>query len=77
MSLIPVLIFIVLPVALVIVAWRVRPAVDQSEKLGDPYGANLVARGLFEKQESRNGVQNREEGEPVAYSFGTLKRRRR
>ena len=77
MALIPVLIFIVLPVALLALAWRVRPVVDTSETPGDPYGAGLVARGLFEKAVESRPLQNREEVEPVKYALGTLKRQQR
>ncbi|WP_221088968.1 hypothetical protein [Deinococcus aquaedulcis] len=42
-----VLLFLVLPTALIALAFRVRPLVPPDEQRGDPMGQGLSAQGLF------------------------------
>ena len=42
-----ILIFIVLPLILIVVAWRLKPLVPRDGRPGDAVGGSLVASGMF------------------------------
>ncbi|WP_309571014.1 hypothetical protein [Deinococcus sp.] len=42
-----VLLFVVLPVILIVLAWRIKPLVPQDGRPGDAVGGSLVASGMF------------------------------
>lgn len=41
------LIFIVLPVVLIVLSFRIRPLVEKDRRTGDSMGAGQSARGMF------------------------------
>jgi len=62
-----ILLFIVLPVALIVLSFFIKP-MDRDQRLGDQMGEGLVARGLF----GDHGLQPdevviREDTEPVRF----------
>lgn len=42
-----VLIFVVLPLVLIVAAWRMKPLVPRDGRPGDAVGGSLVAGGMF------------------------------
>lgn len=63
--------FMVLPIVLIALSFRIRPLVDRSEG-GDVFGASLAAKGLFPRHDIPADPERAvvpEETEPVSFNF--------
>ncbi|PNY80633.1 hypothetical protein [Deinococcus koreensis] len=70
------LLFIVLPLLLLVVAWRIRPLVPRDEHQTDPLGGSLAAGGMFGSHGlEADRVSVREETEQVRFRLDDLKER--
>lgn len=70
------LIFIVLPVVLIVVAWRMKPLVPRDGRPGDAVGGSLVAGGMFGPHGLEpDPVSVREETGPVRFDLSDVKAR--
>lgn len=70
------LLFIVLPLLLLLVAWRMKPLVPRDERRGDPLGGSLAAGGLFGGHGlEADGVSVREDTERVRFRLDDLRER--
>lgn len=70
------LLFIVLPLALLLVAWRMKPLVPRDERRGDPLGGSLAAGGMFGGHGlEADRVSVREDTEQVRFDLDNLGKR--
>ena len=70
------LLFIVLPLALLVVAWRMKPLVPRDGAKTDPLGGSLAAGGMFGGHGlEADRVSIREETEQVRFHLDDLGKR--
>lgn len=71
-----VLIFIVLPIALIVLAFRIKPVVKHEDGLHDALGGGLAAGGMFGGHGlEADPVSQREETERVKFKLDDVKTR--
>lgn len=73
-----VLLFVVLPVALMVLAWRIKPLIGREHRARDPLGGGLVGTGFFGGHGLEPDAQvQREDTEPVRFDLSGLRRAER
>ncbi|AWT35025.1 hypothetical protein GCM10008956_22700 [Deinococcus arenae] len=71
------LLFIVLPIALIVLALRMKPLVPRDERSSDPLGASGAAGGMFGSHGlEADPVSVREDTERVQFDLSALPRER-
>lgn len=70
------LIFIMLPIGLIVLAWRIKPVVNRDERPHDGVGGGLAAGGMFGHHGlTPDPVSQREETERVKFNLDDVKPR--
>ncbi|MBB5377892.1 hypothetical protein HNQ07_003392 [Deinococcus metalli] len=70
------LLFIVLPLVLIVVAWRMKPLVPRDGRPGDAVGGSLAAGGMFGGHGLEPDARSvREDTEAPRFDFSDVKAR--
>lgn len=65
------LLFVALPLALLVLAWRIRPLVGRGDRPGDGHGGGLAGTGMFGGHGlDPDPVAQREETGPLRFELG-------